>query len=249
MHLKKIILTTLLTMSISSFAQTNEILRIGHRGAMAHEVENTLPSIQKAVDMNCDMIEIDVFKVKSGELMVFHDDTLERITNGKGKIEDYTFDQLRTLLVQGKHQIPTLQEVIETIDRKAVLNIELKGANTALDTYNIVQEYLEKGWKHEDFIVSSFRWEELEIMSQQEHPLAIAVLTADDPTKEAIPFALRIKAFAINPYYKWLWADSVAAIKKAGLKIYPWTVNNPSDIKRLKELEVDGIITNFPERI
>src|SRR5699024_1534805 len=111
--------------------------------------ENTLPSIKKAVEMRCDMIEIDVYKIKSGEVMVFHDTTLERITNGKGAIEDYTFEELRKIKVAGEYQIPTLQEVIETIDRNAVLNIELKGKNTALASYKIVQDYLSKGWKSE----------------------------------------------------------------------------------------------------
>lgn len=249
MTLKKTITLALLTISLSGMAQTDNILRIGHRGAMGHLAENTLPSIKKAVEMRCDMIEIDVYKIKSGEVMVFHDTTLERITNGKGAIEDYTFEELRKIKVAGEYQIPTLQEVIETIDRNAVLNIELKGKNTALASYKIVQDYLSKGWKSEDFIVSSFRWEELEIMSKQEKPLAIAVLTAEDPTKKAIAFALEINAFAINPYYKWMWADSVKAIQEAGLKVYPWTTNNPSDIQRLKDLKVDGIITDFPERI
>lgn len=249
MTLKKTITLALLTISLSGMAQTDNIIRIGHRGAMGHLAENTLPSIKKAVEMRCDMIEIDVYKIKSGEVMVFHDTTLERITNGKGAIEDYTFEELRKIKVAGEYQIPTLQEVIETIDRNAVLNIELKGKNTALASYKIVQDYLSKGWKSEDFIVSSFHWNELENISQQESSIPLAVLIAQDPISEAISFALKIHAVAINPYYKLLTPDTVLTIKKAGLKTYPWTVNNPSDILILKELKVDGIISNFPERV
>lgn len=229
--------------------KTHSILRIGHRGAMGHLAENTLASIQKALELKCDMIEIDIHKIKSGELMVFHDTTLERLTNGKGAIEDTTFEELRKLKIEGQYTIPTLEEVIETIHQKAIINIELKGAHTAIACHNIVHSYLAKGWQTEDFIISSFRWDELEVISQQENPLPIAVLTAETPTKEVIDFALKIKAIAINPHYQSISLKSTKAIKKAGLKIYPWTVNSPSDIQRLKELKVDGIITNFPERV
>ena len=112
---------------------------------MGHATENTLESIKKGIELKADMLEIDVFKIKTGELVVFHDDTMDRITNAKGKIEEYNFNDLRKILVDGKHQIPTLEEVIETIDRKAILNIELKGTNTATDTYRIIEEFKKKG--------------------------------------------------------------------------------------------------------
>lgn len=229
--------------------KTSKILRIGHRGAMGHVTENTIASVQKAVDMECDMIEIDVYKIKSGELMVFHDHTLNRLTNEKGNIEDYTFNELRKIKVNETYQIPTLQEIIETIDRKAVLNIELKGTNTTIESYNIIQQYFAKGWRTEHFVISSFHWNELEIMSQQENPVSIAVLTAKNLTEEAIPFALKINAVAINPYYKLIGTESIKAIRNTNLKVYPWTVNKSSDIERLKKLKVDGIITDFPELI
>ena len=229
--------------------QPIKVLRIGHRGAMGHVCENTIASIKKAIEMNCDMIEIDIHRIKSGELMVFHDHTLNRLTNQEGNIEDYSFNELRKLKVDNKHQIPTLREIIETIQRKAILNIELKGANTALDSYHIIDEYIDKGWSAEDFIISSFRWDELEIISKQEKSIPLAVLTTQDPISEALTFALMINAVAINPYYKLLTEDNIKSIKDLGLKIYPWTANNTSDIESLKSLKVDGIITNFPELI
>lgn len=229
--------------------QTTKILRIGHRGAMGHITENTISSIKKALELNCDMIEIDVYRIKSGELMVFHDHTLDRLTDKKGNIEDYSFKELRDIKINNNHLIPTLQEVIETIQRKAILNIELKGSNTAIGSYKIIEKYIEKGWTKEDFVISSFRWDELEIISQQKTSIPIAVLIGQEPINSILSFALKLNAAAINPYYKLLTIDNVKAIKDLGLKIYPWTVNNTSDIQLLKELKVDGIITNFPEKV
>jgi len=130
----------------------NEPLVIGHRGAMGHETENTIASIQKAIELGVDMIEIDVFNVKSGETVVFHDETLDRLTNAGGKIEDWTYYELRKVIVDGGHQIPLLQDVLKAIDHKVKLNIELKGSGTTDRVSFIVNYYIkEKGWTTEDF--------------------------------------------------------------------------------------------------
>lgn len=242
------LLLIFLTMSSTSFAQEHNILRIGHRGAMGHITENTVESIQKAIDLNCDVIEIDVFKIKSGELMVFHDDQLDRLTNVTGNIEDYTYNELQKVKVNGVYQIPTLEKIIEVINRKAVLNIELKGNNTAEETHQLIQLFINKGWTNTDFIISSFKWNELEKMRSLNNSIDIAVLTEEEPA-DAIAFAKQINAVAINPYHKDLNALNASKIREANLKIYPWTVNDQEDINRMKELKVDGIITNYPERI
>lgn len=248
MRIQKTLLILCLAMGSIAFAQDTKVLRIGHRGAMGHLTENTVESIKKAVEMNCDVIEIDVFKVKDGAMMVFHDDTLDRMTNGTGNIENYTKAELQSLLVDGKYKMPTLEDIITAIDKKAVLNIELKGKNTAVDSYKIIQEFKKKGWTNANFIISSFRWDELEKMHELDTKLDLAVLTSDK-IDEAITLAHQINAVAINPYFKALNAESVNKIKQAQLKIYPYTVNELKDIETLKKLQVDGIITNFPERI
>ncbi len=224
-------------------------LIIGHRGAMGHETENTLPSIQKAMDLGVDMIEIDVFKLKSGEVVVFHDDTVDRLTNGPGSIEGYNIIELKKLIVNGGHQIPMLQDVLKLIDNKVALNIELKGAGTA-DRVNFIMDYYinKKNWSPENFIISSFNWDELKEMRKLNPDVAIAVLTEENPI-DAIPMAKELQAVAINPYFKKLDLDVANQIHDAGFKIYTWTVNEPEDIDAMKKLAVDGIITNFPERV
>ena len=227
----------------------NKPLVIGHRGAMGHETENTLASIQKAMDLGVDMIEIDVFKIKSGETVVFHDEEVERLTDSVGKIEDYNFEDLQKLTLIGDHKIPTLQEVLNLIDKKVQLNIELKGANTA-DRVNFIMNYYikEKGWSMDKFIISSFRWDELKTMRTLNADVPIAILVYGDPLN-ALEIGDELHAVAINPYFEDLTLENVNEIKKAGFKIYPWTVNEPEEIEAVKRLGVDGIITNYPERI
>nr|WP_314839132.1 glycerophosphodiester phosphodiesterase family protein [uncultured Flavobacterium sp.] len=228
---------------------SNKFIVCGHRGAMGHEVENTIASIKKGIDLKADMLEIDVFKIKTGEIVVFHDDDLDRLTNAKGKIESYTFDELRKVLVAGKHQIPTLEEVITTMNRKAVLNIELKGENTATDTYVIMENFKKRGWSNKDFFVSSFKVNELRKMRSLSKDVSIGLLTYKDPIETVIQLGKELNAQAINPYFKTLTPENVAIMKTNNFKILPWTANELADIKTLQDLKVSGIITDFPERI
>ena len=223
-------------------------LIIGHRGAMGHETENTIASVKKALELGVDMIEIDVFLIKSGELVVFHDEILDSLTNTSGRIEDFTLEELQKVVVKGNHQIPTLDEVIETADKLVLLNIELKGKNTAEPTLKLLQKYYQKGWKKDDFVISSFLWDELTTVRKLESEIPIAVLTEENPT-DAIATAKKLKAVAINPWWKTLTKENVELIQEEGFKIYTYTVNELDDIKMVTELGVDGIFCNFPERL
>ena len=246
--LKRIALA-FICITLASCSMKEEPLVIGHRGAMGHETENTLPSIQKAMDLGVDMIEIDVFKIKSGEIVVFHDDQLDRLTNAPGNIEDYYIVDLMQVIVDGGHKIPMLQDVLKLIDNKVALNIELKGAGTADKVNHIMNYYIEqRNWSAENFIISSFNWDELKEMRKYNPNVAIAVLTEENPV-DAIPVAKELNAVAINPYFKNLDLEKANEIRDAGFKIYTWTVNEPADIDAMKRIGVDGIITNFPERV
>jgi len=223
-------------------------LNIGHRGAMGHETENTIASVKKALALNVDMIEIDVFVIKSGALVVFHDEILDSLTDTSGKIEDFTLEELQQVVVKGNHRIPTLEEVIKTIDQKVPLNIELKGKNTAKPTFELLKKYYKNGWKKTDFVISSFLWNELETFRKLDADIAIAVLTEENPL-DAIAMAKKLQAVAINPWWKTLTKENVQRIHQEGFKIYTYTVNEPTDIKFVTELGVEGIFCNFPERL
>ncbi len=226
-----------------------EYLVIGHRGAMGHETENSLASVQKALDLGVDMIEIDVFKIRSGEIVVFHDQRVVRLTNGGGNIEEYYIFDLKKLLLDGNHSIPQLQDVLKLINNQVALNIELKGAATADRVNYIMNYYVEnRGWSWDNVLISSFNWDELRDMRKYNPDVAIAVLTESDPV-EAIPVAQELGAVAINPNFRTLNTDNIREIHEASFKIYTWTVNESEDIQRLLSSGVDGIISDYPERV
>ncbi len=247
---KNILLLATFIVTLNSCQMKNsEPLVIGHRGAMGHETENTLASIQKAMDLGVDMIEIDVFKIKSGEIVVFHDENVERLSNGAGNIEEYYITDLKLLTLEGNHKIPDLQQVLRLIDNKVALNIELKGDDTA-DRVNFITDFYinKRGWSPENFVISSFKWDELRRMRELNPTIKIAVLTEEDPLK-AIDVAKELNAVAINPNFRTLTQENTEKIQNEGLKVYTWTVNEPADIQKMKEFGVDGIITNYPERV
>ena len=227
----------------------SKTLVIGHRGARGHVAENTLASISKAIELGVDGVEIDVFRCASGELVVFHDKTIDVLTDGTGYIEQMSLDSIKQFRVLGKEPIPTLNEVMDLIDGSVQLNIELKGTQTAALTSDLINEYFETtNWEAKHIFISSFDWNELEQFYKVNQEVAIAVLTEDDPL-DAIPVAKRLSAFAINPNFKSLTQTNVDKIHEAGFKIYPWTINEPEDISRMLEIGVDALITDFPERV
>ncbi len=246
----KRIFKLLLILSFFSCSSPNkDPLIIGHRGAMGHVTENTIPSIKKAIELGVDGIEIDVFRCKSGEIVVFHDKKLDRLTNSSGYIEDLSYDSINKIKVMGKYRIPQLLEVIDILPNEIFLNIELKGEETSQKVNEIVTEFINRTESKLDrFIISSFNWKELEKFRLFNSKIPIAVLTDTSPLN-AISVAKKLNAVAINPNYKLLNKNTVNEIKKEGLKIFPYTVNSLSDIDKMKTLGVDGIITDYPERI
>lgn len=224
-------------------------INIGHRGAKGHVAENTIPSIKKAMQLGVQGVEFDVFRCKSGEIVLLHDKTLDRTTNATGNVENYTLQELKEVVVEGQYNIATLGEALDAINNSILVNIELKGKNTSVRTIEILTNYIDnKGWNASNFIISSFNWDELKAFRNLANEIAIGVLTEEDPLK-AISFAKEIKASAIHPYYKYLTQEKILAIQREGFKVYTWTVNSPEDIKQLKQWQVDGIITDYPERV
>ena len=226
-------------------------LSIGHRGAKGYVAENTYESISKAIVLGADGIEIDVFKCASGELVLFHDKNMKELTGESGLIENLTIKELEQFLVQGKYKIPTLKDVLTRIEKPLFVNIELKGLNTAQATSKIIADISRStSWSLEHFIVSSFNWDELELFRSIDKNTPVGVLVSKSMSvNEAIKFGNKINAQAIHPNFKLLNDKAVKKIKNNGFKIYTWTVNNEDDINFMKKLKVDGIISDYPDRI
>ncbi|MBT8296038.1 MAG: glycerophosphodiester phosphodiesterase [Gramella sp.] len=227
----------------------NDFLKIGHRGAKGHLAENTLESIQKALDIGVDAIEIDVHKCSSGEVWVIHDFTLDRTTDGSGEIAKRPAEMIRELRIEGQYKIPLLTEVLDLIEGKCKINIELKGLNTAGPVSRIVKKKINEGnWGYEDFIISSFQKNELFEIRELDNVVPIAVLSKAS-VPEAIELGKRLKATAIHPSLGIITRDNTKLSQAAGFKVNVWTVNEREDIRRMLDFGVDGIISDYPNRL
>ncbi len=225
------------------------LLIIGHRGAKGHAPENTLISFQKALDLGVDGMELDVHLSADNQIMVIHDETVNRTTNGDGFVNQLSLQELKSLQIADEHQIPTLAEVLDLVDRKIFINIELKGKHTAKPVLTLIEKYIAtKNWRYESFLISSFDWNALQEMHLLNPKIALGVLTETD-VDLAIGFAQFIKAKSIHPYFHLLDKENTMLMQQKGFQVFPWTVNEPEDIQKIKSYTVNGIITDFPDRI
>lgn len=225
------------------------MLKIGHRGAKGYEPENTLIGFEKALALGVDQIELDIHLSADGEIMVIHDETIDRTTNGSGCVNSLTCTELQQFRIREQQYIPTLIEVLDLIDRKCSVNIEIKSINLADKLVTVLEQFItKKHWKYSHFIVSNFEWDTLEKVRSLNPEISIGVLTETN-IEDALDFAKKIKAQAINPDFQLLSKDNVSAMQQAGFQVFPWTVNETEDIKRIHSYKVDGIISDFPDRL
>ncbi len=225
------------------------IQKIGHRGAKGFVAENTLESFQKALNLGVDAVELDVHLCASGELVVFHDFTVDRMTNGSGEVHKLPLTELKALKISGKFELPTLAEVFDLIDRKCWINVELKGHQTAQASVEIIEQYInKKGWQYDDFVVSSFQKEELEKVHVLNPKINLGVLTQAS-VEQALEWADQLSAKAIHPHFSLLTEENCNETVRKGYQIFTWTVNHEDDIQRLQHYKINGIISDFPDRL
>ena len=223
---------------------TKRLICIGHRGAAGYLPENTLPSFERAVQLGCDWVELDVHRV-GNELLVIHDEQVERTTNGKGVISALDLAYIRSLDAGGGAGVPTLSEVIDMIDHRCGINIELKGDNTADAVSQQLNDYCARGWDRAEFLISSFQHQELAKVAGGYRRGALFVSMTEDSWEEVA----RLDAWSVH-----LLAESVhqAIVDEAharGYQLLVYTVNDPEDMRRLAGYGVDGFFSDFPDRV
>jgi len=203
-------------------------------------------SVKRAMELGVDGIEIDV-QLCEGRLVVLHDATVNRTTNGRGRLSRKTFEALRTLDAGKGEPVPTIEEVLDAVDRRVFVNIELKGANTAAPVEETIERYVrEKGWRHEDFLVSSFHHKALLSLAGARFP--IGILFSRWPHRFAT-LAEQIGASAIHMNVRFVRLKIVEKIHAHGLRLFVYTVNKPADLDRMRRFGVDGVFTDFPDRV
>ncbi len=225
------------------------VLRIGHRGAAGYEPENTLRGFERAVQLGADMVELDVHLCASGELAVIHDDTVDRTTDGSGRVGDMTLGELRTLDAGGGEKVPTLNEVFAAMQGRVAVDVELKGLGTAEPVYELVDGLVRRRkWAFSKTLVTSFDWGMLEELRGLSDRIRLGPLIHREPFK-ALRFAPEIRAYSVNPFHESMDAGYVREAHRLGLAVYPWTVNEAADIDWVKGLGVDGVISDYPDRV
>ena len=181
-------------------------------------------------------------------LVVFHDNRLERTTNGSGYIREQTFSYLRSLDAGDGEKIPTLDEVFELVSNRAAINIELKGPDTAPPVVSFIQERCQREPDFARLLVSSFNHHEIAHVKRLDHRIPTGALIAGIPIRYAA-FAQELGAYSVNPSIDFLTAEFLADAHRRGLKVFVYTVNHPEDIRRMDALGVDGLFTNYPDRV
>jgi len=230
--------------------ETNKIMKIAHRGARAYAPENTITAFREALRLGADMIEIDVRRTRDKHLVVFHDVKVTRLTNKKGRLKKFLYNQLREFKVSGE-EIPTLLEVLRFLKGQCQINIHLKERRMADDVARVVREFgMEK-----DVLFSSFHNLELAKIRAMDKKFRVAILFASQPVSLAYPMKLArlLQAEAINLHLENTSRRYIEKLVKAAegenMRVNVWTANETEDIEWLKGAGVHGIITDYLDRL
>ena len=193
--------------------------------------------------MGCPWIELDVHAVE-GELLVIHDDELARTTNGHGRVSTSSLQYLRSLDAGMGERIPMLNEVLDITDRRCGINIELKGQNTAEPVNRFLSDASRRGWQRNQFIISSFDHREL-ALADPAFPRGVLFREQAD----YLLMTRALNAHSLNLALRLVDQETVDAAHMENLKVYVFTVNDPGDIKHMKDIGVDGVFSYYPDRV
>ncbi|AXI10345.1 glycerophosphodiester phosphodiesterase [Oceanobacillus sp. 143] len=242
--------------------QQQQIVNVAHRGASGHAPENTLSAFDKALEMKADYIEIDVQMTQDGELVVIHDTTVDRTTNGTGAVGDYTLNEIQQLDAGSwfgeefaGERIPTFEEIIDRYRGKIGILIELKSPEQYPGVEEKVAEALIKRNMHKPnnskIILQSFNHESVqrskELLPNIPHGVLAGLTWADITDEQLAQFATYADYF--NPNMNIVTDELVDRVHFAGMKIFPYTVRAQEQADNLFKLGVDGIVTDFPEYV
>ena len=228
--------------------QMKNVICIGHRGAKGYEPENTLRSFRKALELGAAWVEFDVWSVQ-GTPLVFHDHRLERLTNGTGYIPELSLDYLRSLDAGQGEQIPTLVEVLDLLAGRIAMNIELKGEQSAASTMRVVESYLAGGTlSYDQLLISSFNHRELSEIKAIDGRVRIGALLYGVPLSLA-QIGSELGAYSMNQAVEFLTPEFLEDTHRRGMQCYVYTVNHEDDIRRVIREGVDGVFSDYPDRV
>ena len=217
---------------------------IGHRGASGHAPENTLAAFRLAEEMGCAWVELDVHHLED-ELLVIHDDIVDRTTSGTGSLTDLGLAKVRQLDAGSGERVPTLKEVLDLLAGRVSINIELKGPGTAEPVSALLLHQCQAGpWQPDHFLLSSFNHREL---AKADPTFARGVLWGKSHP-DMIPRTLGLNGQWMNIALRNTHEALVEAAHQAGLKVAVYTVNEPDHLLALADMGVDAVFSDYPDR-
>jgi glycerophosphoryl diester phosphodiesterase len=215
------------------------LLKVGHRGARAYEIENTLESFKKAIELGANAIELDVRTSSDGKLIISHDDNLKRVFGKEVRINEATLEELKELT---GNRIATFKEALRFIDRKVEkILVELKEAGYESKVLDVIRKE-----KMEDRVIAvSFHEEALAHVRNLDKKIETGLVYAK--FKKPIDAALKLNAQYLVPLYRFVHRRDVAKAHKKNLKVIVWTINTKEEVRNYIAKGVDGIATDKPD--
>jgi glycerophosphoryl diester phosphodiesterase len=226
---------------------------VGHRGAAGLAPENTLKAFRVGCENKADVVECDIHLTKDKKLIVIHDDTLDRTTNGKGWVKDHTLEELRKLDAGDGEKIPTLEEVIDTVfhyNKKLIVEIKAEDRQTAKELTDAFTTFL---LEHKEIIpniyVHSF-WHDVvkEIKENFPDVQTFIIMMLGLTPEKMLQLILDAKANGASIEQDYISSELVKLAHDKNIELNAWLLNNVNEFDRMKNLEVDGLITNYPSR-
>lgn len=254
---------------ITDKLQAKQVVNIAHRGASGHAPENTIAAIELAIEMGADMIAIDVHVTKDGEVVVLHDETMERTTNGKGNVHELTLAEIKQLdagswfdAKYAGEKVPTLDEVLKHINGRVECLIELKSKGKVYyeGFAELVADIIENNEAVDWTILESYNEKYLDEVYEYDPRIQIKQILIGEDNTNLLTYFVRTRNImntrekhkylaAVNPPYHALSKRRVFSLHARRLKVYTFLVNDKNDMVKAINMGVDGIITDFPDKL
>jgi glycerophosphoryl diester phosphodiesterase len=228
--------------------EDTQLIVIGHRGAAGHVPENTLRSIGFALDAGVDAVEIDV-RERANAIIVLHDETVDRTTSGRGHYKAMSLDDLRSLDAGNGERIPLLHEVVDFIDGRIDLNVEVKEPGIAEQVVDALIDMTSSRihWRS-SILLSSFDEATTFQLARKRGEMRLGILYEDD-FDSALARAKTLGAYSLHMPLPALESDDIARAHQSNIAVFVYTVNEQADILRCAEARADGVFSDYPDRV
>lgn len=224
---------------------------LAHRGAFGYAPQNTMAAYKKAIEMNSDGIELDIRLSKDGKIVICHNSTIDETSNGSGEISEMTYEEIlkydfsKEFPEYSPQHAPLLSEVLELFKpTNMLINIEVKDSDSAIPAIELVKKMEMQG----QIVYSSFNHRCIKNMREYDPSIDAGLLYGEEVSEDMESYIKEYNATAVHPYFSSVNDKIIDICNRNGYKIRAWTVNEPEDIEAMVKLDIDTVITNYPDR-